>query len=82
MSSMKSQCGLLATALLLAMAGSVAAQEFRATVNGQVVDSQPGSAARRNGHCQNTGNQRIGDRHDEQGRVATRPVPPARSVHA
>src|ERR687897_3424911 len=36
---MKSYHALLSTALLLALAGSAAAQEFRATVKGQVVDS-------------------------------------------
>src|SRR5688500_19172770 len=35
--------GLLGVALLLAMAGGVTAQEFRATVRGQVVDSSQGA---------------------------------------
>ena len=39
MMRIQSYRGLLAAALLLAMAGSVGAQEFRATVRGQVVDS-------------------------------------------
>ena len=39
----KSYHALLSTALLLAMASGVAAQEFRATVKGQVVDSSKAS---------------------------------------
>jgi carboxypeptidase family protein/TonB-dependent receptor-like protein len=39
MMKIQSYRGLLAAALLLVMAGSVGAQEFRATVRGQVVDS-------------------------------------------
>lgn len=40
---MKAYDGLLCVALLLAMAGGAAAQEFRATVKGQVVDSSQGA---------------------------------------
>src|SRR3954471_17530220 len=39
MSRMKSCQGLLGVALLLVLTGSAAAQEFRATVRGQVVDT-------------------------------------------
>ena len=39
MMRIQSYRGLLAAALLLAAAGGVAAQEFRATVHGQVVDT-------------------------------------------
>jgi carboxypeptidase family protein/TonB-dependent receptor-like protein len=40
---MKAYDGLLCVALLLAMAGGAAAQEFRATIKGQVVDSSQGA---------------------------------------
>ena len=43
MTRMKAYDGLLCVALLLAMAGGAAAQEFRATVKGQVVDSSQGA---------------------------------------
>jgi hypothetical protein len=43
MRNMKSCRAALCTALLLAMAGSAAAQEFRATIRGQVVDSSKAS---------------------------------------
>jgi hypothetical protein len=43
MMKIRSYHGLLGAALLLAMAGGVTAQEFRATVRGQVVDSSQGA---------------------------------------
>ncbi len=43
MKRIRSYRALLCAALLLAMAGGVAAQEFRATVRGQVVDSSQGA---------------------------------------
>ena len=43
MTRIQSVRGLLSAAVLLAMAGGVAAQEFRATIRGQVVDSSQGA---------------------------------------
>ena len=48
MSSRKSQCGLLCITLLLFLAGGVSAQEFRATVKGQVVDTSQAAHTRGN----------------------------------
>ena len=73
--------GLLSAALLLVTAGGVAAQEFRATVRGRVVDSSnaalPGATV--NVVNQQTNEVATGD--DEHGRLLHDPLPPAGAVH-
>ena len=80
MMRIQSYRGLLAAALLLVMASGVGAQEFRATVRGQVVDS---SQAALPGATVTVRNQETGEvataTSNNQGRLL-RPVPPSRSV--
>ena len=82
MMRLKSYACLFAAALLLATASIAAAQEFRATVKGQVLDSSkaalPGATVIGDQH----GDQRSCDRDDEHGRQLHHPVPSSRPVHA
>ena len=82
MMRIQSYRGLLAAALLLVMASGVGAQEFRATVRGQVVDSSKAALPGATVTCPQPGNRRSGHRHDEQRRQLHRPLPSSRSVHA
>ena len=73
--------GLLGAALLLAMAGGVTAQEFRATVKGQVVDSSQAALPGATVNVQNQETNEVATATTNNEGYLHRPVPPARAVH-
>ena len=77
----KSYHALLSTALLLALAGGAAAQEFRATVKGQVVDSSQAALPGATVTVRNQETDEMATATTNNGRQLYGPVPPPRLVH-
>ncbi len=62
----RSFCGLWCAALMLAIAGSASAQEFRATIKGTVADTSQAALPGATVTVHEPGHQRSGYRHDQQ----------------
>ena len=78
----RSCCGLLCVALILALASAAYAQEFRATIKGTVADTSQAALPGATVTVAEPGNQRNGDGRDQRRRRLHHSLPPARRLFA